>query len=181
MRCVLAYYLDENKDDLPYLKCPLHTVMKLTPTAYGCKIEKFPLEVEAVDTHRPKPTKSNPLKLQPSRATKQLQKSSTVDQTLTTGGGRGLAHSHKFSFPGSKVLLPFNRPLIYHFEDVQSEASESGASLVAKFTASEKGLCNLNLSDSREELDEEEGDKEEVRFQFGGEEDFNGLEDDLEE
>jgi len=57
MRCVLAYYLDENKDDLPYLKCPLHTVMKLTPTAYGCKIQKFPLEVEAVDTHRPKPTK----------------------------------------------------------------------------------------------------------------------------
>jgi len=22
-------------DDLPYLKCPLHTVMKLTPVAYG--------------------------------------------------------------------------------------------------------------------------------------------------
>lgn len=22
-------------DDLPYLKCPLHTVLKLTPVAYG--------------------------------------------------------------------------------------------------------------------------------------------------
>ena len=52
---------------------------------------------------------------------------------------------------------------------------------MANFTASEKGLCNLNLSDSREELDEEDDNQEEVRFQFGGEEDFNGLEDDLEE
>ena len=42
-------------DNLPYLQCPLHTVIKLTPTAYGCKREEFPLEVAAVDTHRPKP------------------------------------------------------------------------------------------------------------------------------
>uniref|UniRef100_A0A8C1GCM5 6-phosphofructo-2-kinase/fructose-2,6-bisphosphatase 2 n=1 Tax=Cyprinus carpio TaxID=7962 RepID=A0A8C1GCM5_CYPCA len=35
MRCLLAYFLDKSADDLPYLKCPLHTVMKLTPVAYG--------------------------------------------------------------------------------------------------------------------------------------------------
>uniref|UniRef100_A0A8C9I248 6-phosphofructo-2-kinase/fructose-2,6-biphosphatase 1 n=1 Tax=Piliocolobus tephrosceles TaxID=591936 RepID=A0A8C9I248_9PRIM len=35
MRCLLAYFLDKSSDELPYLKCPLHTVLKLTPVAYG--------------------------------------------------------------------------------------------------------------------------------------------------
>ncbi|KAM7045247.1 6-phosphofructo-2-kinase/fructose-2,6-bisphosphatase 1 isoform 5-T5 [Molossus nigricans] len=36
MRCLLAYFLDKSSDELPYLKCPLHTVLKLTPVAYEC-------------------------------------------------------------------------------------------------------------------------------------------------
>lgn len=76
LRCVLAYFLDKtagklsqqlsiieiimgnnflSSDELPYLKVPLHTVIKLTPVAYGCKVEHIPLPIEAVDTHRPKP------------------------------------------------------------------------------------------------------------------------------
>ncbi|PNJ31971.1 PFKFB4 isoform 2 [Pongo abelii] len=35
MRCLLAYFLDKAAEQLPYLKCPLHTVLKLTPVAYG--------------------------------------------------------------------------------------------------------------------------------------------------
>lgn len=68
-------------EDLPYMKCPLHTVLKLTPVAYGrtskrklchvyiynviicvrcnylsgCKVEMFYLNVEAVNTHRDRP------------------------------------------------------------------------------------------------------------------------------
>lgn len=61
--------------DLPYIKIPLHTVIKLTPKAYGCDEERFvkyfgfmlsllitrcsnfsyTLPITAVDTHRPKP------------------------------------------------------------------------------------------------------------------------------
>uniref|UniRef100_A0A673JY07 6-phosphofructo-2-kinase/fructose-2,6-bisphosphatase 2 n=1 Tax=Sinocyclocheilus rhinocerous TaxID=307959 RepID=A0A673JY07_9TELE len=41
MRCLLAYFLDKSADDLPYLKCPLHVVLKLTPVAYGIKIDNF--------------------------------------------------------------------------------------------------------------------------------------------
>ncbi|XP_075039133.1 6-phosphofructo-2-kinase/fructose-2,6-bisphosphatase 4 isoform X1 [Mixophyes fleayi] len=55
MRCLLAYFLDKSADQLPYLKCPLHTVLKLTPIAYGCKVEAVNLNVEAVNTHRDKP------------------------------------------------------------------------------------------------------------------------------
>ncbi|KAJ8370129.1 hypothetical protein SKAU_G00101570 [Synaphobranchus kaupii] len=55
MRCLLAYFLDKSAVELPYLKCPLHTVLKLTPVAYGCKVESIYLHVEAVNTHRNKP------------------------------------------------------------------------------------------------------------------------------
>ncbi|XP_043570073.1 6-phosphofructo-2-kinase/fructose-2,6-bisphosphatase 3 isoform X5 [Chiloscyllium plagiosum] len=66
MRCLLAYFLDKSADELPYLKCPLHTVLKLTPFAYGCKVESIFLNVEAVNTHRDRPEDigkkgSNPL------------------------------------------------------------------------------------------------------------------------
>ena len=55
MRCLLGYFLDKNSSDLPYMECPLHQVIKLTPVAYGCKMEKICLHVPAVDTHRAKP------------------------------------------------------------------------------------------------------------------------------
>ncbi|KAI8120407.1 6-bisphosphatase 1, 6-phosphofructo-2-kinase/fructose-2 [Lucilia cuprina] len=55
LRCLFAYFLDKSADELPYLYVPLHTVIKLTPVAYGCKVEHIKLPIEAVDTHRPKP------------------------------------------------------------------------------------------------------------------------------
>ncbi|XP_025836228.1 6-phosphofructo-2-kinase/fructose-2,6-bisphosphatase [Agrilus planipennis] len=55
IRCLLAYFLDKSADELPYLRVPLHTVIKLTPVAYGCHVEHIKLPIEAVDTHRPKP------------------------------------------------------------------------------------------------------------------------------
>ncbi|XP_068275216.1 6-phosphofructo-2-kinase/fructose-2,6-bisphosphatase 2 isoform X5 [Nyctibius grandis] len=56
MRCLLAYFLDKSADELPYLRCPLHIIFKLTPVAYGCKVETLTLNVEAVNTHRDKPS-----------------------------------------------------------------------------------------------------------------------------
>ncbi|XP_015279743.1 PREDICTED: 6-phosphofructo-2-kinase/fructose-2,6-bisphosphatase 1 isoform X2 [Gekko japonicus] len=55
MRCLLAYFLDKSAEELPYLKCPLHTVLKLTPVAYGCDVESIFLNIEAVNTHRERP------------------------------------------------------------------------------------------------------------------------------
>ncbi|XP_059052077.1 6-phosphofructo-2-kinase/fructose-2,6-bisphosphatase isoform X3 [Achroia grisella] len=56
MRCLLAYFLDKSAEELPYLHVPLHSVIKLTPVAYGCREEHIALSVSAVDTHRPKPS-----------------------------------------------------------------------------------------------------------------------------
>ncbi|CAH1970732.1 unnamed protein product [Acanthoscelides obtectus] len=55
LRCLLAYFLDKSADELPYLKVPLHSIIKLTPVAYGCRVEHIPLGIDAVDTHRAKP------------------------------------------------------------------------------------------------------------------------------
>ncbi|KAJ2145749.1 Fructose-2,6-bisphosphatase [Coemansia sp. RSA 678] len=55
LRCIYAYFLDIGPDELPYLKIPLHTVMKLTWTAYGCDVQMYKIDIDAVDTHRAKP------------------------------------------------------------------------------------------------------------------------------
>ncbi|GMS87934.1 hypothetical protein PENTCL1PPCAC_10109 [Pristionchus entomophagus] len=55
LRCILAYFTNQNRDDLPYLKVPLHTVIKLTPKAYSCEVEMFKFDIAAVNTYREKP------------------------------------------------------------------------------------------------------------------------------
>jgi 6-phosphofructo-2-kinase/fructose-2,6-biphosphatase 2 len=55
LRCLYAYFHNLPQEDLPYIKIPLHTVIKVTPKAYGCDEERFKVPIEAVDTHRPKP------------------------------------------------------------------------------------------------------------------------------
>jgi 6-phosphofructo-2-kinase/fructose-2,6-biphosphatase 2 len=55
LRCLYAYFHHLPQEDLPYVKIPLHTVIKLTPKAYGCDDERYTLPIQAVDTHRPKP------------------------------------------------------------------------------------------------------------------------------
>ncbi|KAK7044119.1 Fructose-2,6-bisphosphatase [Paramarasmius palmivorus] len=57
LRCLYAYFHHLPQADLPYIKIPLHTVIKLTPKAYGCDEERFATTIGAVDTHRPKPGK----------------------------------------------------------------------------------------------------------------------------
>lgn len=39
--CRYAYFHHLPQEDLPYIKVPLHTVIKLTPKAYGCDEERF--------------------------------------------------------------------------------------------------------------------------------------------
>jgi broad specificity phosphatase PhoE/predicted kinase len=79
-RCLLAYFLDKNRDELPYLQVPLHTVIKLTPIAYGCKVDYIPLNVPAVDTFRAKPsTPLSPSLRRMSRSYRQQVSVNSVD------------------------------------------------------------------------------------------------------
>ena len=38
LRCLLGYFLEIEEERMPYIEIPLHTVIKLTPVAYGCKV-----------------------------------------------------------------------------------------------------------------------------------------------
>ncbi|TFK40135.1 6-phosphofructo-2-kinase-domain-containing protein [Crucibulum laeve] len=67
LRCLYAYFHHLPQVDLPYIKIPLHTVIKLTPKAYGCDEERYALPIQAVDTHRPKPKAAQPT-VQPTTA-----------------------------------------------------------------------------------------------------------------
>ncbi|RDB25867.1 Fructose-2,6-bisphosphatase [Hypsizygus marmoreus] len=67
LRCLYAYFHNFPQVDLPYIKIPLHTLIKLTPRAYGCDEERYALPIQAVDTHRPKPKAHQPT-VQPSHA-----------------------------------------------------------------------------------------------------------------
>jgi len=55
LRAILAYFQDKPLTELPYIKVPLHTLIKITPVASGCEVEYIKFPVEAVDTHRPRP------------------------------------------------------------------------------------------------------------------------------
>jgi len=95
LRCVLAYFLEKPLSDLPYISVPLHTLIKLTPVAYGCEIEYIRLPIEAVDTHRPRPGSPTHKRLRINSETARLLSDSTAtslslsrgDKVVKTVGG----------------------------------------------------------------------------------------------
>ena len=41
LRCIYAYFMNVPQDQSPWMEIPLHTVIKLTPRAYGTQEERF--------------------------------------------------------------------------------------------------------------------------------------------
>lgn len=52
IRCIYAYFMDSTSDQSPWTEVPLHTLMKLTPKAYGTTEERFKADIPAVSTWR---------------------------------------------------------------------------------------------------------------------------------
>lgn len=75
LRCLLAYFLDKSSGECtqfaivppfpsfsvssssspaetPMIKTPLHSIIKLSPAAYGCRVEEIIVPIEAVDDER---------------------------------------------------------------------------------------------------------------------------------
>lgn len=55
LRALYAYFHALNQEDLPYIKIPLHTLLELTPAAFGTRERRYKAPIEAVNTHRDKP------------------------------------------------------------------------------------------------------------------------------
>ncbi|KKY20842.1 putative fructose-bisphosphatase [Phaeomoniella chlamydospora] len=56
IRCIYAYFMDLKQSDSPWMEVPLHTLMKLTPRAYGTDEQRFKADIPAVSTWRGKGT-----------------------------------------------------------------------------------------------------------------------------
>ncbi|KAH0607763.1 uncharacterized protein H6S33_002797 [Morchella sextelata] len=59
LRCIYAYFMNIPQDQSPWMEIPLHTVIKLTPRAYGTQEERFKANIPAVSTFRAKYTSAN--------------------------------------------------------------------------------------------------------------------------
>jgi 6-phosphofructo-2-kinase/fructose-2,6-biphosphatase 2 len=54
IRCIYAYFMQKNQEDSPWVPVPLHTLIKLTPRAYGTDEETSRANIQAVSTWRAK-------------------------------------------------------------------------------------------------------------------------------
>lgn len=105
LRCIYAYFLNYRQEDLPYIKIPLHTVIELTPKAYGCDEKRYKVDIEAVDTHRPKPKAGAmpALKKKPSKL--------DVNGNATTNGTASLGASGEIVHDIGSPILPISPQL----------------------------------------------------------------------
>ncbi|KAJ2872971.1 Fructose-2,6-bisphosphatase [Coemansia aciculifera] len=91
LRCIYAYFLDIGPEELPYLKIPLHTVMKLTWTAYGCDVQMYKIDIDAVSTHRAKPKAAK-------RGTGSMKSTANTPGSSATATARGSVEANANPF-----------------------------------------------------------------------------------
>ena len=54
LRCIYAYFMNKDQAMSPWMNVPLHTLIKLTPRAYGTEEVRYPAGIDAVSTWRGK-------------------------------------------------------------------------------------------------------------------------------
>ncbi|KAL1961926.1 hypothetical protein VTN77DRAFT_755 [Rasamsonia byssochlamydoides] len=54
LRCIYAYFHNVSQEQSPWMEVPLHTLIKLTPRAYGTEEQRFKANIPAVSTWRSK-------------------------------------------------------------------------------------------------------------------------------
>jgi len=54
LRCIYAYFMQKSQVESPWMNVPLHTLIKLTPRAYGTQEERYDARIPAVSTWRGK-------------------------------------------------------------------------------------------------------------------------------
>jgi broad specificity phosphatase PhoE len=46
VRTIIGYFMDTSSEDLPFLEVPLHQLICLTPTPFGCEVKHFNLDIQ---------------------------------------------------------------------------------------------------------------------------------------
>ncbi|KKK14836.1 hypothetical protein AOCH_004938 [Aspergillus ochraceoroseus] len=116
LRCIYSYFLNVPQEQSPWMEVPLHTLIKLTPRAYGTEEQRFKADIPAVSTWRAKGTSAKhqdfPTELKSSdpdhdaRSFPYLFSSSSFPLSFGPGPGPGLR-------PSNAMLSAFTaRPLV---------------------------------------------------------------------
>ncbi|KAF9167010.1 Fructose-2,6-bisphosphatase [Actinomortierella ambigua] len=100
LRCIYAYFMNYSHEKLPYIKIPLHTLIQLTPRAYMCEEKRYKVDIEAVDTHRPKPKRSK----DSATSTTGSALSSSSNGSAPSGSGSGTGGAPKTT--PEKIIAP---------------------------------------------------------------------------
>ncbi|KAG2183093.1 hypothetical protein INT44_006074 [Umbelopsis vinacea] len=143
LRCIYAYFMNYSHEDLPYIKIPLHTVIELTPKAYGCDEKRFKVDIEAVDTHRPKPTRAASIR---KRASTNLASKAPGHLTLPNPAGA----SGEIVYDPMSPILPLtspkltSRPSLAVVPALKDPKSTPSPPAVASLTGE---VVNLQLND----------------------------------
>jgi 6-phosphofructo-2-kinase/fructose-2,6-biphosphatase 2 len=58
LRCIYAYFMGVDQAKSPWMEVPLHTLIKLSPRAYGTQEERYSAKIPAVSTWRGKGSKA---------------------------------------------------------------------------------------------------------------------------
>jgi len=69
LRCIYAYFMGSSQEQSPWMEVPLHTLIKLTPRAYGTQEERMFANVPAVSTWREKGSAAVHAEATPSQST----------------------------------------------------------------------------------------------------------------
>ena len=88
IRCVMAFLLKTPGEELPYIKVPLHCILKVTFTEGENTIEYHHLPVECVDTYRPKTVKVSAIQT----AAVKVKEDSVKIANMMHGGGRSITN-----------------------------------------------------------------------------------------
>eukprot|EP00835_Amoeboradix_gromovi_P004589 NODE_366_length_10082_cov_0.124211.p8 type:complete len:114 gc:universal NODE_366_length_10082_cov_0.124211:7252-7593(+) len=68
LRTIYGYFHSFKQKDIPYIDIPLHTLISLTPKAYGCAEERISADIQAVNTYRARqPSFEDTVERRPSR------------------------------------------------------------------------------------------------------------------
>ncbi|KAK2745683.1 Vacuolar morphogenesis protein 6 [Myotisia sp. PD_48] len=71
LRCIYSYFLNMSQEQSPWMEVPLHTLIKLTPRAYGTEERRFKANIPAVSTWRGKGSSAKHQEPESANATKE--------------------------------------------------------------------------------------------------------------
>ncbi|KAL2788388.1 HbrB-domain-containing protein [Aspergillus keveii] len=126
LRCIYAYFLNIPQEKSPWMEVPLHTLIKLTPRAYGTEEKRFKADIPAVSTWRAKGTSAKHQDYPTEIAAQSTMLSAFTARPLVELKQRDKSRIESVLAYGDKVLVGLNNGSlrIYRVNEVEHDAPQ---------------------------------------------------------